>query len=200
VHPSLLPRHRGPDPYYAVIDAGEPVTGVTAHRLTAEYDEGDILGQKALEVRGRNAWQLARALDRPSLTLLREIVAQFAEGRPPRATKQKEEQATWAPEPEGDGLRVDWSWPTVRVLNRIRALSPIPGLGLELGSKRFAVLAASPSDDCPRALLPGEAYIGHRLVLRTADGAIAVEKANIEQEDAGGFSVGGARLADWLRH
>ena len=36
VHPSLLPRHRGPDPTYWAIRSGDAITGVTAHRLEAE--------------------------------------------------------------------------------------------------------------------------------------------------------------------
>ncbi len=75
VHPSLLPRHRGPDPCFWAIDAGDEVTGVTAHRLAAEYDTGDILGRRELRIDPSwNGWTLARALDRPSLSLLREIV------------------------------------------------------------------------------------------------------------------------------
>src|SRR4051794_18943014 len=31
VHPSLLPRHRGPDPTFWALDAGDEATGVTAH-------------------------------------------------------------------------------------------------------------------------------------------------------------------------
>jgi methionyl-tRNA formyltransferase len=199
VHPSLLPRHRGPDPFYAVIDAGEPTTGVTVHRLTAEYDRGAILAQCSLAVGERNTWQLARALDRPGLALLREVVGAFAKGSPPQATEQQEHQVTWAPEPQGDALRVDWSWPSERVLRRIRALSPIPGLGLELGGIRFLVLAAQPTDDYPRVLEPGEAHIGRQLVLRTGNGAIAVEKACIEAEDAEPIVLGRARLADFLQ-
>jgi methionyl-tRNA formyltransferase len=199
VHPSLLPRHRGPDPFYAVIDAGEATTGVTVHRLTAEYDRGPILAQRSLEVGDRNAWQLARALDRPSLALLRDVVRAYAKGSPPQATKQEENRVTWAPEPEGDALRVDWNWPNERVLRRIRALSPIPGLGLELGGRRFLVLAAQPTDDYPRVLEPGEAHIGHQLVLRTGNGAIAVEKACIGLEDEEPIVLGRARLADFLR-
>ena len=68
VHPSLLPRHRGPDPYFWAIDAGDETTGVTAHRLDATYDTGPILAQRTLEIRPSwDAWRLARALDRPSL-------------------------------------------------------------------------------------------------------------------------------------
>src|SRR5258706_7732737 len=68
VHPSLLPRHRGPDPYFAAIDQGDTVTGVTVHRIDDEYDTGSILASRSVEIEpGWNAWQLARRLDRPSL-------------------------------------------------------------------------------------------------------------------------------------
>jgi methionyl-tRNA formyltransferase len=199
VHPSLLPRHRGPDPFYAVIDAGEADTGVTVHRLTAQYDRGAILAQTSLGVAERNAWQLARALDRPSLALLRQVVGAFAKGCPPQGIEQNETLVTWAMAPEGDALRVDWTWPTERVLRRIRALSPIPGLGLELGDKRFIVLVAAATNDYPKALEPGEAHIGRKLALRTGDGAIVVEKACIELEDAEPMALDGARLAGFLR-
>jgi methionyl-tRNA formyltransferase len=183
-HPSLLPKYRGPDPFYAVIDAGETTTGVTVHRLTAEYDDGAILMQRTLEVGSRNAWQLARALDRPSLGTLREVSRAFAEGRPPRGQDQDQALVTLAPAPTGEGLRVDWTWPTCRVMRRIRALCPIPGLALELAGLPFIVVEARPCDDYPRALAPGEAFLGERLVLRTGDGAISVERAALELEDA----------------
>ncbi len=71
VHPSLLPRHRGPDPYFWAIDCGDAVTGVTAHRIAGEYDTGAILAQRELGIDPAwSAWTLARKLDRPSLALL----------------------------------------------------------------------------------------------------------------------------------
>ena len=82
IHPSLLPRHRGPNPYFWAIDAGDELTGVTAHRLEQEYDTGPMLAARTIQVGERDAWQLARALDRPSLELLRETVASLACGEP----------------------------------------------------------------------------------------------------------------------
>lgn len=199
VHPSLLPRHRGPDPFYAVIDSGEPTTGVTVHRLTADYDNGAILAQRRLEVGARNAWQLARALDRPSLSLLRETVAAYAQGCPPREINQNESLVTWAPLPRGEALRVDWHWSSERVLQRIRAISPIPGLLLELNDVAFAVVEAAPTDDYPSTLEPGEAYIGRHLVLRTGTGAISVKKACVDVGDDEPTAFDGCRLADFLR-
>jgi methionyl-tRNA formyltransferase len=187
VHPSLLPRHRGPNPYFWAIDVGDREAGVTLHALAPEYDTGAILLQGAIAVGERNSWQLARALDRPSLALLREGVRRFAEGRPPLETQQAEAEATWAPEPTGRELLADWAWPTARVLRRIRALSPVPGLAVEIAELRFFVTRARSAVEYVAALEPGEAAVmgdAETLVIRTADGAVAVERATLGADDA----------------
>jgi methionyl-tRNA formyltransferase len=200
-HPSLLPKYRGPDPFYAVIDAGETETGVTVHRLAPEYDTGAMLLQVPMAVGERNAWQLARALDRPSLSALREVTRAFAQGRPPREQDQNEEQVSYAPAPKRDGLRVDWTWPTDRILRRIRALAPVPGLALELRGEPFLVTSAKPCQDFPRSLLPGEAFLGDHLVLRTCDGAISVERAALDvgNDEEELVTYNGTALATYLR-
>ncbi len=50
IHPSLLPSHRGLDTHAAVLSAGETVTGCTVHIVTAELDDGPILGQVEVAV------------------------------------------------------------------------------------------------------------------------------------------------------
>jgi methionyl-tRNA formyltransferase len=182
VHPSLLPRHRGPNPYFWSIDSGDEQAGVTLHTLEPEYDTGSILLQRAIPIAQRNSWQLARALDRPSLALLREGVGRFARSHPPTPTAQDESAATWAPEPTGRELSVAWNWPTARVLRRIRALSPVPGLAVEVSGLPFFVTRARPASDFVAALEPGEAGLvgaSASLIIRTADGAITVERATL---------------------
>jgi methionyl-tRNA formyltransferase len=181
VHPSLLPRHRGPNPFFHAIDAGDVETGVSVHRLTERYDDGDVLARLTLPIGDRDAWQLARALDRPSLRALRATVARFARGDVPVGTPQDEARATWAAEPGDAELGVDWSWPRARVLRRIRALAPVPGLALELCGLRFFVTRASATDEHPGGLVPGEAAaIGEPprgVVVRTGGGAIRIDRA-----------------------
>ncbi|HEY5376802.1 MAG TPA: formyltransferase family protein [Polyangiaceae bacterium] len=190
VHPSLLPRHRGPNPYFWSIDSGDEQAGVTLHTLEPEYDTGAILLQRAIPIAGRNSWQLARALDRPSLALLREGVGRFARSHPPTPTAQDESTATWAPEPTGRELSVDWHWSTERVLRRIRALSPVPGLAVEVSEVPFFATRARAASEFVTALEPGEAAVvgtPGTLVIRTADGAIAVERATLglaEEDEA----------------
>ena len=50
VHPSLLPRHKGLGTHAAVIAAGETVTGASVHLVTAELDDGALLGQVEVAV------------------------------------------------------------------------------------------------------------------------------------------------------
>ncbi len=179
-HPSLLPRHRGPNPFFAAIDAGDVKTGVTVHRLTPAYDEGHLLDSETVEIGARDSWQLARLLDRPSLRVLRRTVARIASGEELGETPQDPALATWAPEPTGELLRADWRWPSERVLRRVRALSPVPGLALEISGLAFFALAADITDDYPRALVPGEsAVVSGSVVVRTGDGAVRILRAQL---------------------
>jgi methionyl-tRNA formyltransferase len=50
LHPSLLPRHRGPNPYFWVYYHSDRRTGVTVHRMNEFADAGDILGQHSFDL------------------------------------------------------------------------------------------------------------------------------------------------------
>lgn len=51
-HPSLLPRFRGAHPHYWCIASGEQFGGVTAHYMTKEIDDGDIIAQRSFDMTG----------------------------------------------------------------------------------------------------------------------------------------------------
>lgn len=181
VHPSLLPRHRGPDPYFAAIDAGDEYSGATLHRLAEDYDTGVIVDSERVRVGSMDAWQLARAIDRPSLRLLRSAAERLGAGDPLEGVAQDERLATWAGEPEGEQLSVDWSWPTARILRRIRALAPVPGLALSVLGLDFFVVRALSTPAPPLALNAGEAAVqAGRVSIRTGDGAISLEAVRLE--------------------
>jgi methionyl-tRNA formyltransferase len=186
-HPSLLPRHRGPDPTYWAIASGDQVTGVTVHRIEEEYDTGEILAQEPLRIDPAwNAWALGRALDRPSLRLLRATVARFARGERVEGTPQDPALATQAPFPDDVACAVLWTWPSDRVLRHIRALAPAPGAWTEVEGEMVSILRAAPAAKYPGALRPGEGWVeGGRVLVRTLDGAIELLEAEIGGEPAG---------------
>ena len=49
-HPSLLPKYRGPNPYFWVIRNQEQTTGVSFHLVDDDYDTGAILAQEEIKV------------------------------------------------------------------------------------------------------------------------------------------------------
>ncbi|MBI2012761.1 methionyl-tRNA formyltransferase, partial [Candidatus Curtissbacteria bacterium] len=50
IHPSILPKYRGPSPIQSAILAGEKQTGVTIIKLDEEIDHGPILAQKKINI------------------------------------------------------------------------------------------------------------------------------------------------------
>lgn len=52
LHPSLLPAYPGKNPFYWVLINGETTTGVSIHCLTERFDQGDIVYQQKLQIRG----------------------------------------------------------------------------------------------------------------------------------------------------
>lgn len=49
IHPSLLPKYKGLNPWEALLLSGETRTGVTIHRITDEVDGGGIILQEAFD-------------------------------------------------------------------------------------------------------------------------------------------------------
>lgn len=50
IHPSLLPKYRGLHTHARAIDAQETEAGCTVHEVTAELDDGPILGQSRVQI------------------------------------------------------------------------------------------------------------------------------------------------------
>jgi methionyl-tRNA formyltransferase len=177
-----LPRHRGPDPTYWAIASGDDVTGVSVHRIEADYDTGDVLAQETLAIDPTwTSWNLARALDRPSLRLLRATVQRIKRGETIEAHVQDAARATAAPVPSDEDCAIRWSWPTARVLRHVRALAPAPGAWTELAGELVVITRAVVATNVPSALAPGEtAVVDDLAVVRTADGGVTLLEAEIE--------------------
>jgi methionyl-tRNA formyltransferase len=59
LHPSLLPRYRGPDPLRQQQAAGDERYGVTLHLLDRRFDHGDIVAQAELPAAGGEGESMA---------------------------------------------------------------------------------------------------------------------------------------------
>lgn len=181
VHPSLLPRHRGADPYFWTILEGDTETGVTAHWMTSQYDEGDVIAQRRLPVPpDLTAGQLARHLDRPSLQMLCDTVRAVERGEVASAP-QDHSLATAAPRPSDDDCELVWDTPVDAVLRRVRAAAPDPGAFTGFGDDTVVILRARRAATPLRGLDPGDVVrTPEGVAVVCADGAILVLEAQRE--------------------
>lgn len=186
VHPSLLPRWRGPDPYFWALLRGDSHTGVTLHRLAEAYDTGDLIAQHRVPITpDLNAWTLAKCLDAPGLRLLMEAAQQLAAGETLSGYPQDPSACTDAPAPDEDQLVLHWHDTARDIVNQVRALAPHPGAGATLGTEAVEVLAASIYDAAvPRVLEAGDAVLSARgVVIRAGEGAVLLERIRTEDGD-----------------
>ncbi|WP_386681785.1 phosphoribosylglycinamide formyltransferase [Loktanella sp. R86503] len=51
IHPSLLPKYKGLHTHARALEAGDTQHGCTVHEVTADLDDGPILGQARMDVR-----------------------------------------------------------------------------------------------------------------------------------------------------
>lgn len=143
-HPSLLPAYRGPDPYFWSLRNGEQETGVTLHRLEETYDTGGIVRQIAVPIsKSANAWDLAKALDRPAVELLLWAARSLSKGEVLANEAQDETLVSVAPAPSSKDLRVDWKQSAESVLRLVRAAGPEPGAQILLGETPAELVRAS---------------------------------------------------------
>ena len=137
VHPSDLPKWRGPDPAYWVLRSGETRTAICVHQLTPALDEGAIAHRVEVQVRSRESGgALALRLERQAARVIADFTADLykraeSEGihvaELPLTLTPQEGEASWAPLVSPDEVEIDWSAPAQEVDQLVRASSPDPG-------------------------------------------------------------------------
>lgn len=119
LHPSLLPRFRGPAPLFWQLRAGEHRTGITLHRLAGNLDSGDIVSQAEYTMDEDDTEDsLAQALGAMSGAVLAPWWNGFAGGI--EARPQDPTQASYQPMPSGGDFTVPSSWPARRAYRFMR--------------------------------------------------------------------------------
>ncbi|MDZ8172723.1 methionyl-tRNA formyltransferase [Microbacterium xanthum] len=191
LHFSLLPRWRGAAPVQHALIAGDRITGAAVFRLVAELDAGDVYAEREVAVADdETAGELLARLADEGALLLTEVVDAIAAGTA-LARPQKGEAST-APKLTIEDGRIRWDEPARRVLDRILGTTPEPGAHTSLDGARLKVLRAAIVEDAP-TLDPGQvAWVGKRVLVGTAAGAIHL----LEVQPAG---RGAMAAADWWR-
>lgn len=81
IHPSLLPKYKGLHTHARAIESGDDEAGCTVHEVTAELDDGPILGQARVPILPEDtAESLAARVLTEEHRLYPEILRKFALG------------------------------------------------------------------------------------------------------------------------
>jgi len=127
VHPSLLPKHRGPSPVQQTILDGDKKTGVTIMLMDDQIDHGPILAQEETEIKPREtASELHDRLAEIGGELLLKVIPQLMAGTI-KAVPQNNEAATYTKIIKRKDGEIDWRNSPEEIERKIRAFSPWPG-------------------------------------------------------------------------
>jgi methionyl-tRNA formyltransferase len=147
VHPSLLPRHRGPSPIANTILCGDELAGVTIMLMDEGMDTGPILAQEKVEISSmRTTGSLSAELAEVGARLLLGTLPKWLEGEiRPRA--QDDSQATYSKLITSKDAEVDWRLSAVEIWRRVRAYNPWPICYTWYKEKRLKIHRAIPVGD-----------------------------------------------------
>lgn len=133
IHPSLLPKWKGPSPIPFSLLNGDDVTGVTLIRLDDEIDHGPILLQKPYSLKGNEtAEDLLSILFEIGADMVKEIVIKLENAEQLPETPQDHTHESWSYKIEKKDGMIDINNPPEKdkLNNMIRAYFPWPGVWL----------------------------------------------------------------------
>ena len=136
IHPSLLPRHRGPEPIYWTIANGDRKGGISVHLTVPRIDAGPILAQRRVAVSADDtAGTLARRLVAEGLPALDETLAALETGAA-QPIRTRGDSESYEPPVRQTGL--DWDQPFQQIERLVRAGQPDqPPFFTHRGRRRF---------------------------------------------------------------
>ena len=192
IHPSLLPRYRGPAPIPAAILNRDTETGICIQQLALEMDSGDILASERVPLNGRETTaSLSETMARKAAALLPTVLAAIAAGTAERRP-QDHGAATFCSLIGKEEGRIDWTRSAAEIDARIRAFDPWPLSWTFHERRRLCILKAGPGD-APAAPAEGAPpppgrVIGidkrHGILVQTGAGTLAVTELQYEGKKA----------------
>lgn len=126
IHPSLLPRWRGPSPIQYTILSGDTQTGVTIIQMDEFMDHGPIVAERQLEISKINYTNLHDKLAYEGAQLLIKTIPQWLRHEI-TPIPQNDAKVTYSKKLTKDDGRINWSRPADEIERMIRAFNPWPG-------------------------------------------------------------------------
>jgi len=184
VHPSLLPRWRGPSPLAAAISARDSQTGLSIQRLDLEMDKGDLLAQthRLLDGTETTAALTLWAAETAPAALLPVLAALGSPEAP--SWRQDESLATYCSLLQKTDGHLDWSRSARELDALVRASNPWPGATTRWNGKPLALWD---SRHCPETTedakqLPGKVLRLDKstgVLIKTGDGLLVARELQL---------------------
>lgn len=125
VHPSYLPKYRGPNPYLQTILNGEKSSGLTFHLMDKQFDSGAVLAQKRISILPDDTSKELRERTVFQARLMCQEVLKKLEYGLIIPVKQKENEASYYKNITPNDIMLDFKKETSdKIHSRIRALHP----------------------------------------------------------------------------
>ncbi|AHH08026.1 methionyl-tRNA formyltransferase [Borrelia anserina] len=125
VHPSLLPKYRGPSPIQTAILNGDVVSGITVQKMGLEMDSGNILAQSQFAIRSYNtSSDIFKYVSLNSFNLVLEALSKLSKGN--IGIAQDLSQVTYCSFLNKQYRILDFSLSAFEIKNRINACNPWP--------------------------------------------------------------------------
>lgn len=126
VHPSLLPKYRGPSPIYTTILNGDKETGVTIMEVDEKMDHGSILANSKLPISGSDNYEtLSKKLAELGGELLVKTIPDYISGKI-KPIEQDHSKATYTKIIKKEDGKIDWSKSAQDIERMTRAYYPWP--------------------------------------------------------------------------
>ncbi|UGQ15776.1 methionyl-tRNA formyltransferase [Borrelia sp. RT5S] len=125
VHPSLLPKYRGPSPIQTAILNGDSSSGITVQKMALEMDSGNILAQRQFEIEGFNtSADIFKYVSLNSADIVLEALDKVEKGSV--GIPQDSSQATYCSFLSKHHGIIDFTLSAFEIKNKINACNPWP--------------------------------------------------------------------------
>jgi len=144
VHPSLLPKYRGPSPIQWALWNGDKETGITFIRMNEKMDAGNILYQETTVIEPDDTLvTLSDRLSRRSAEILPGFIQDIRVHGLKEGAPQNHEEATFTPIITKEMGKIDWTREATEIERQIRALVAWPTAYTFLDGSAFKIFDAS---------------------------------------------------------
>lgn len=185
IHPSLLPRYRGPSPVITTVLEGNTITGVTVMGLDDGMDTGPILAQQETRiVPGETAGDLTRRLFEIGAELLAKTLPRLENGEITPMQQKESDASLTRLYVRADG-EINWSLSAEVLERHVRAFDPWPGCFTYWRGSHLKIIRAQTikSDrTCKEEGLVIPAKIGDNMAagVVTRDGVLGLQEVQLQ--------------------